>query len=302
MAGIPDGCDAVLIRNTDVVSLNESQKMEILTMISEKSYSEVQRQAGLDFSIPGVPVSFSGDYSSFDQQRKSYLNHHRFSTERNVALDTVRTFVRPDQVSAWLQCKEWQARNNFGFRCWHIRQDIEDAAGLVTVAFSWNPPPDGQQHGVVDSQLVNGTSLEPNVPNGQAFPVNFHFIRGIIYKVFRRDLDQTFVLTVNVNNIYSDEVHLGRRPKPQIHMEQYAAPPGDQTFIVKGRVSQITTYKNLSVMARYNSGISTPVQVLAFSPDEIQFALRTSQQDFNRGIWVEVRASDGGELAKLQLV
>jgi hypothetical protein len=220
MAGQPSMCDAVLILNVGVAHATDDMRMALLQTISEESYSRVKAAGAAGLSIPGT-VDFSGNYAHFDEQRKAYFEQMGYSTERNVALDTVRSFVRPDQVEAWEKCM----REQHGFHCFRVSSDDQS----VTVEFSWNPPPGTPLHGIVDATVIGGTSTLSGAPAGQAFPPGYMLPNGSRQVVFHRQPGQPFVLSANFNipdGAYSDEVRLPGRHKytwAAINASQFSA-------------------------------------------------------------------------------
>jgi hypothetical protein len=205
-----DSCDSVLILNVEATSQTDEVKRAILKSISEASYSRIQKEwgAAAKFPIKGIPISFGGDYKSFEEQRRDYLKQDVSNEERRLALSTVRQYVSDKQVESWLECKKEQARQNYGIRCYRIASDDK----TVTVAFYWNPPSDGKQEGVVTgSALIGGKASDDSVPAGQAFPAGFEFSRGEILRIFKREPNEVFTLVVDVNKIYSDGVTLPKQ-------------------------------------------------------------------------------------------
>lgn len=93
-------CSEVLISQTESRSFNSEMELSWLTMIDSSNYATAKLSGGgkyLDM--------FSGNFSSFFEKRKKYLDQKSFKLKRNEAEEVFKSHLTDQQISAWLECK-----------------------------------------------------------------------------------------------------------------------------------------------------------------------------------------------------
>jgi hypothetical protein len=159
-----DSCDAVLIPTNFRSYDNTSIQMQMLKLIDSSNYSEVSNKIGGSVTVPiqGVPVSFGGDYNTFNQQRQSVLQKDSLNVSNSQVRDTVATFLPSAIADAWRDC---MVAKKSGL----ILEPTYSSAQAIVVHGSWYPSASvgdlkldqvflqgGTQTGIPQSVVSNG--------------------------------------------------------------------------------------------------------------------------------------------------
>lgn len=98
-----DPCADVLTQNVTMLSLNRTEQLAWLRMITEDDWNNNQSEVETGASYLGIGAS--ADYKSFDEARNSFLKQQQYTLDSTESMDLYTSGVRPDQVIAWLKCK-----------------------------------------------------------------------------------------------------------------------------------------------------------------------------------------------------
>lgn len=93
-------CAKVLIQQTDVSLMDESDYLAYLDVIDEQSFGTAKTSGGI--SIPGY---LDGDYNSFDAARKSFFQLKNYVSDKKRSEGRVRVFLSDEQIRAWRDCE-----------------------------------------------------------------------------------------------------------------------------------------------------------------------------------------------------
>jgi hypothetical protein len=185
------GCDAVLAPSVDVIQHDAHSVLHYLNILDERSYEQAKQGGGGSITLPidGVPVTFSGSYNQFNEQRKSLFTKKQFDSTYDESINRLRSWIPPNQIKAWLDCKASQdvltCRVKFA----------DDTTALLVVA--WRPV--GNLSGIVSSSTLHGASA-PNAPAGMLFSEKKTFDPGFSETLLltrRPNASTVFVLNVS---------------------------------------------------------------------------------------------------------
>lgn len=190
------GCDAVLVPSVDVLQRDSHSALHYLNILDERSYDQAKRGGGGGITLPidGVPVTFSGSYEQFDEQRKSLFVKKQFDSTYDESVSHLRTSLSSEQIKAWTDCK--------------ARQDVltcrvkfaDDTTALLLVI--WRPV--GSVIGTVSSSTLRG-ALVPNAPVGMLFPEKKTFDSGFSETlVLTRERNTAVAFALNVSGYTCD--------------------------------------------------------------------------------------------------
>ena len=208
------GCNAVLIQDFQELSLDSSLELHILNTITEATYSEIKGKDGGGGSIGWGNFSFGLDasFEDFQQQRRDYFQQEQFDVNQEVSFKEVRRKVSSEAIAAWRDCS-LACINSLGLNCAETNVD-DDSVSLV---FRWNSPPGVGEGKVTHSTLIGGSVTDNDVPVGQVFKDDHTFPSGAeIARTFRREPEQDFDLSVEVNGGYSCEIHIPAPTPPKV--------------------------------------------------------------------------------------
>lgn len=99
-ASAADGCDSVLLQQAAAVKEDQSLLMAYLNLVSSENYENVKKNASA--LVPGY---FDGSYSSFNAKRSKLYTDQRYSLSIENSRDEFKSYLTPDQVSGWIECK-----------------------------------------------------------------------------------------------------------------------------------------------------------------------------------------------------
>lgn len=154
-AAVPSECDNVLLTKNISRARQSNQVFSAwLSLIDVSNYGKIKQDASAD-----VPVYFSGDYQSFDEKRRRYLNQQASTFTSSNARETLSSSLPEQAIPAWRACVASHSSGLFAYPVRGTRKSVDVVVG-------WRHPPGLANPGKLEV-AVNGRTLDA------AFPSNF---------------------------------------------------------------------------------------------------------------------------------
>lgn len=184
----PCSCDVALKKDIVRVIKSKNQSEAFLKSIDESTYKAFKQELHLLESIPvpeiGQIIKNSLDYSSFDEDRRRYLENVSYSSNESESLDILKITTAPVAYEAWSKCKEVCARTHSKSDIWKI---YEDKNYVDVKVFYYADPGVGQapiKGTVRNGKVIEIDSETVTVPEGNLF-LNDAIIMGNGSRVIR---------------------------------------------------------------------------------------------------------------------
>lgn len=154
-AAVPSECDNVLLTKNISRARQSNQVFSAwLSLIDVSNYGKIKQDASAD-----VPGYFSGDYQSFDEKRRRYLNQQASTFTSSNARETLSSSLPEQAIPAWRACVASHSSGLFAYPVRGTRKSVDVVVG-------WRHPPGLANPGKLEV-AVNGRTLDA------AFPSNF---------------------------------------------------------------------------------------------------------------------------------
>lgn len=189
-------CNAVLVLQLDVTTLDQEATLVFINVIDETTWEQKRKDANflakLNVQLGKIPpFSASSTYQEFDEARRSYFHRSDYSFTESQFIQRVSRYLSSDQVHAWLQCM--QSQNLYGF----VLMERELSEMHVAFELRWIHPPNAPDRINIESELVGGVAVNPDVKPGHALPENTYMSTGSISFTIQRDPIVPLVINVH---------------------------------------------------------------------------------------------------------
>lgn len=168
--GKPDSCADVLVPSTAVLNSDKRVLYSFLNRIDSNSFTSIKSGKSLGGTIPikGIPINGYANFSDFKDARASYFQEtsEAFSYDESISILTQR--VEPEAYSAYIQCKESQARATPGMHMWPSSIGKDD----VVIKILWMKPPkfeDTISTSFTSTGFESQTGLPNSMTHGQTY-------------------------------------------------------------------------------------------------------------------------------------
>lgn len=196
--GLEESCENVLTKNIKIESLNRTQQLAWLSLVSKDDYEKNSRDIETSASYMGL-ASGALDYNDFNSRRSKYLQDQNFTFLRSENLNLFTSNVTAEQVQAWTQCMI--SKGFYGAK--GLVKFYNYESRFVVIQFYYKPPAgrilSRKIHLVMDNCELAGGTIVPSTLEGES---------NLEWGFRWQDIKKPFVLAVNVDGLPTFDLNI----------------------------------------------------------------------------------------------